>query len=97
MIDRVIILLGFRTSRTTAETLQTIFLHKGIPGEYVASGLWALISLINHSCIANCERAFIGDMQIVRAANDIEAGSELFIKYHDTAFYESYDEVQKQF
>lgn len=40
-----------------------------------------LASYINHSCLPNIERAFIGDMILIRAAQDLAAGSELTHSY----------------
>ncbi|KAK4197545.1 hypothetical protein QBC40DRAFT_333364 [Triangularia verruculosa] len=44
-------------------------------------GLWAFASRMNHSCISNAYRSFIGDMMIVRATKDIPANSEVTIQY----------------
>lgn len=44
-------------------------------------GLWVQASYINHSCINNVQRAFIGDMMIVRATCDLEAGTEILFCY----------------
>jgi hypothetical protein len=59
-------------------------------------GVWSFISYINHSCISNVSRAFIGDMQIVRATRDLEAGSELLTAYKDVIPFESYGEAQQR-
>lgn len=34
-------------------------------------GVWVLAARINHSCIGNCSRSFIGDMQIIHATCDL--------------------------
>lgn len=57
-------------------------------------GIWPFISYINHSCIGNVKRSFIGDMHIVRAARDLEAGAELLVSYKPPLPLESYEEVQ---
>ncbi|KGO71893.1 Tetratricopeptide-like helical [Penicillium italicum] len=44
-------------------------------------GIWPYASMINHSCMSNAHRAFIGDMMIIRAAADIPANTELKIWY----------------
>lgn len=59
-------------------------------------GVWSFISHINHSCISNVERCFIGDMQIIRATRDIEADAELLISYKPALPFESYDEAQQR-
>lgn len=46
-----------------------------------STGIWRLAAYINHSCIPNCERNFIGDMQIVRAAVDLATDTELTWQY----------------
>ncbi|THY29126.1 SET domain-containing protein [Aureobasidium pullulans] len=46
-----------------------------------AVGLWYQVSHINHSCIANCHRNFIGDMMIVRASFDISKNTEITLAY----------------
>ncbi|KAJ5774296.1 hypothetical protein N7457_009192 [Penicillium paradoxum] len=47
----------------------------------LANGVWLLASKFNHSCMCNVNRAFIGDMIIVRAATDIPANTELTMWY----------------
>ncbi|CAI7667777.1 unnamed protein product [Penicillium viridicatum] len=44
-------------------------------------GIWPYASMINHSCMSNTHRAFIGDMMIIRAATDIPENTELTIWY----------------
>lgn len=46
--------------------------------------------------MSNTRRSFIGDMQIVRATRDLEAGSELFFWYQSPHEFDSYDEAQKR-
>lgn len=58
-------------------------------------GIWLLASRINHSCIGNCERSFIGDMQIIRAVKDLDADTELSFGYRAPQALESYEDVQK--
>lgn len=55
-----------------------------------------LASRINHSCLSNCHRSFVGDMQIVRAARNMEAATELLFCYQQPMPFESYDEAQKK-
>lgn len=61
---------------------------------YTSAGVWCLISHMNHSCISNTSRSFIGDMQIVRATRDIEDGSELFTCYMLSYDLDSYEKAQ---
>ena len=44
-------------------------------------GIWLLPSFINHSCIPNVVKLFIGDICIVRAITDIAEGDEIFCSY----------------
>lgn len=44
-------------------------------------GIWTYASYINHCCIGNAHRAFIGDMMIVRASQDMEPGTEITFWY----------------
>jgi hypothetical protein len=48
---------------------------------YHSCGIWIRASYINHSCLGNVRRSFIGDMMIVRAAKDLEADTELAFPY----------------
>lgn len=49
--------------------------------EYHSCGVWVQASYINHNCISNARRAFIGDMMIVRASRDMDAGTEITFWY----------------
>jgi hypothetical protein len=44
-------------------------------------GLWTNASYINHCCFGTAHRSFIGDMMIVRASMDLDAGSEITMWY----------------
>ncbi|KAI0550313.1 hypothetical protein F4679DRAFT_594767 [Xylaria curta] len=63
--------------------------------EHTTCGLWLLASRINHACTANCARTFIGDMQIVRACQDLASGTELCFPYQRFDPPVSYEEIQK--
>lgn len=63
---------------------------------FPAAGVWAKASLMNHSCLANCYRAFIGDMLIVRASQDLHAGAELTIAYRLPAPFDQYKTVRQK-
>ncbi len=52
------------------------------PGwEGMAKGLWRHASYLNHSCVPNTMRSFVGDVLVSRAARDIAAGDEIFQQY----------------
>lgn len=50
---------------------------------YHSCGIWTHASYINHSCISNSRRSFIGNLMIVRASRDMEAGTEVTFMYHN--------------
>lgn len=45
------------------------------------TGIWIQASYINHSCLANVSRAFVGDMMVIRAQRTIKKGEELLHTY----------------
>ena len=55
--------------------------------------IWLLPSLINHSCVPNAVRLYIGEICIVRALTDIPKGSEVFVSYLPLALF---PDVQKR-
>ena len=67
--------------------------HKG----HSTCGLWCVASRINHCCISNCCRSFIGDMQIVRATQDLDADTELLFPYRLSSALEPHGDAQKAF
>jgi hypothetical protein len=54
-----------------------------------SAGLWIRAAYINHSCIPNTEREFIGDLMVVRATRDIAAGEEIVHSYDESGDYEA--------
>lgn len=50
---------------------------------YHSCGIWTHASYINHCCISNARRAFIGNMMIIRASCDIEAETEITMGYRN--------------
>lgn len=47
----------------------------------VRNGVWIHSSYMNHSCLPNSVRSFIGDMLFLRAARDIEQDEEITTQY----------------
>ncbi|KAF2215382.1 hypothetical protein CERZMDRAFT_36205 [Cercospora zeae-maydis SCOH1-5] len=45
------------------------------------TGVWLMSSALNHDCIGNVSRNFIGDVLLVRANRHISAGEELTMRY----------------
>jgi hypothetical protein len=63
---------------------------------HTTCGIWCLASRINHSCVTNCRRSFIGDMQIVRACQDMGTDTEITFAYHPAMRHETYEERQEK-
>ncbi|KAK8067626.1 TPR domain protein [Apiospora saccharicola] len=78
-VAEVIAVSGMGAPQTSIEA----FRDKGDESHaaYASCGPWPLASRMNHSCLPNCRRSFIGDMLIVRATRDLSAGAELDISY----------------
>lgn len=51
----------------------------------LGTGLYPVISIINHSCLPNTVLAFEGRMAVVRAVQHIPKGAEVLISYIETA------------
>lgn len=49
--------------------------------QFHSSGVWSMASYINHSCLSNARRSFIGDMMIVRASRDLPPNAEITFWY----------------
>ncbi|KAL7622158.1 hypothetical protein AAE478_007660 [Parahypoxylon ruwenzoriense] len=100
LVAEIIRLNCFGAPRTSYESTITAMNDAG--GEkhdrsaaHTTCGIWPLASRINHSCITNCRRSFIGDMMVVRACEDMEAGTELHFGYRSPEPNETYAETQK--
>ena len=57
--------------------------------EKASTGLWTCASYINHSCIANAEKEYIGDLMVLRATRPISAGEEIFASYDFSTDYDA--------
>lgn len=79
LIERIVSLNVFGSTITSKDAPQ-ISSQDSIFG---ASGLWIKAAYINHTCMKNCARTFIGDMMIVRATKDMPANTELGWCYAD--------------
>lgn len=77
LIEKVVVLNAFGCALASKDVDQTA------ADSRECSGIWIQASYINHSCMANCTRNFIGDMIIVRATKDITADTELGFWYVD--------------
>ncbi|KAI1206533.1 uncharacterized protein F4807DRAFT_438339 [Annulohypoxylon truncatum] len=54
-----------------------------------STGLWVRAAYINHSCVANIEKEYVGDMMILRASRPIKSGEEIFHRYDESSDYEA--------
>ena len=63
---------------------------------YQTTGLFLQASHINHSCCSNVRRSFVGDMQIVRASQDMQAGTEMVFEYIGRDFKDLNAKMQKK-
>lgn len=97
LIERVINLTCFGSPKTTrGRIFEDNDKDNSDDRAFKTSGIYALIGHINHACISNCLRSFIGDVQIVRATQDLEPDTELFFWYQPPREFASYDETQKR-
>jgi hypothetical protein len=58
-------------------------------GEEGSTGLWIWAAYINHSCMANAKKEYVGDLMVLRANRAINAGEEIFHSYDETSDYEA--------
>ncbi|OAQ98044.1 hypothetical protein LLEC1_04477 [Akanthomyces lecanii] len=90
----------FGAPRTSQESLSKATKNEededGGKRGFGTAGIWIKASYVNHSCVGNCRRSFIGDMQILRAAADMETGTELRFPYHQPQELDSHDDVQRR-
>jgi tetratricopeptide (TPR) repeat protein len=54
-----------------------------------STGLWILASYINHSCIPNTKREYLGDLMVLRATRPIGAGEEIVHSYDESSDYDA--------
>jgi hypothetical protein len=53
-----------------------------------STGLWILASYINHSCMPNAKREYLGDLMVLRATRPIGAGEEIMHSYDESSDYD---------
>ncbi|UPK97264.1 hypothetical protein LCI18_008199 [Fusarium solani-melongenae] len=95
LVERIMTLNSFASPRTSRTSFKMSFSQSGEERSFGTCGIWLLASKLNHSCVDNCRRSFIGDMQIIRATKDLPAGTELLFVYRSPEPLESYWDVQK--
>ncbi|KAI5865336.1 hypothetical protein GGS23DRAFT_558758 [Durotheca rogersii] len=52
-----------------------------------STGLWTRAAYMNHSCVPNARKEYVGDLMVVRALRPVAAGEELFHSYDESADY----------
>lgn len=50
-------------------------------GAAIRNGFWIRTSYINHSCLPNSVRTFLGDILLLRATRDVATGEEITAQY----------------
>lgn len=92
---QIVNLNSFGAPRSSHESFRQSL--EGKPNDnYTTCGIWLIASRINHACVGNCRRSFIGDMQIIRAMRDLEAGTELRFGYCHPEALDTYETTQKR-
>jgi tetratricopeptide (TPR) repeat protein len=54
-----------------------------------STGFWIWAAYMNHSCIANAKKDFIGDLIVFRATRPITSGEEIFASYDESSHYDA--------
>lgn len=57
------------------------------PNAMRMTGVWLRASYANHSCLSNANRAYLGDMMIMRATKSLQAGEEILVNYVDPTWH----------
>lgn len=52
-----------------------------------STGLWIWAAYVNHSCVPNLRKEYVGDTMVLRATRRIAAGEEVFISYDESRDY----------
>ncbi|KAF4971996.1 hypothetical protein FSARC_1326 [Fusarium sarcochroum] len=54
-----------------------------------STGIWIRASYMNHSCVSNSKKDFVGDLIVIRATRRIKAGEEITHSYDESSDYEA--------
>ncbi|KAL4896468.1 hypothetical protein BDV59DRAFT_107183 [Aspergillus ambiguus] len=85
LTERIILLNGFGCPLLSHEnhirSVRDDGSAKKANEQFNSCGVWSLASYINHSCLSNARRSFIGDMMIVRASRDLPPDTEITFWY----------------
>ncbi|KAK7911681.1 hypothetical protein PG985_014162 [Apiospora marii] len=99
-VTKTVLVNSFSAPRTARANFRAVALQIGEIKDRIShgtSGIWIMASYLNHSCVGNCRRSFIGDMHIIRATRDIPPGTELFFNYRQGEASTSHAETQRIF
>ena len=83
-------LLALSRENLSAELRDIHILHNLFITDFppdLSTGIWLLPSFMNHSCMPNAIRVYIGDICIVRAITDIPEGEEILISYFPLSLF----------
>lgn len=53
-----------------------------------STGLWIRSAYINHSCVPNAKKEYVGDLMVLRASRRIAAGEEITHSYDESTDYD---------
>ncbi|KAI1107497.1 hypothetical protein F4804DRAFT_161755 [Jackrogersella minutella] len=97
LVMEIIRVNSFGAGRTSHKQFMDTLNGLGeVEPDHTTCGVWPIASRINHSCITNCRRSFIGDMQIVRACKDLEPNTEVYFGYHHSSVSETFETAQEK-
>ncbi|QSZ28627.1 hypothetical protein DSL72_003126 [Monilinia vaccinii-corymbosi] len=85
LVERSIALNVFGCPTSSYEAHSTVAKSGEDEYKHHSCGIWLMASKINHSCLSNTQRSFLGDLQLVRATCDIPAETELTFWYTEPA------------
>ncbi|KID84328.1 TPR domain-containing protein [Metarhizium guizhouense ARSEF 977] len=54
-----------------------------------STGLWVRAAYINHSCVSNAKKDYVGDLMLLRATRRIATGEEITHSYDESSDYDS--------
>ncbi|KAF2667782.1 SET domain-containing protein [Microthyrium microscopicum] len=60
-----------------------------------STGLWIWAAYINHSCVPNAKKEYVGDLMVLRATKPIAEGEEIFHSYNESSDYEARQDAFK--
>lgn len=63
------------------QTMSADVAAKGENKKFHSAGIWCMASYINHSCLSNARRSFIGDMMVIRASRNLPPDTEITFWY----------------